>query len=721
MFSITLSKNFSQKLFSGFVAAVLFVAGAALPFPNASVAGSPDEAGILLLFDRAPGPEEHALVQDFGGQVKYTFHLIPGLAVANVPSTACPGLSRNPHVLICTSDGEVQAIDAELDNTWGVKRIGAGTVHGGGNKGTGVKVAVIDSGIDYTHSDLGANFAGGYDFVNGDTDPMDDNGHGTHVAGTVAALKNSEGVVGAGPEASLYALKVLSSSGSGSWSDVIAALDWAAQNAIQVTNNSYGSGSNPGGVVEAAFDAAADAAGMVNVAAAGNSGNCGGKGNNVGYPARFASVIAVAATNQSDTRPCFSSTGLDVELAAPGVKINSTKLGGGYVEFNGTSMASPHVAGTAALVLKAGISDANGNGKVNDEVRDSMNATAEDLGNAGRDSLYGFGLISASAAVAAVGPPSPAVNVAASTDKTSYVVGEDTSAVVTSVVTNENNDSVSGLSSSAFSTTLNGAAVAVTFSETATPGTYAGALDISSLIAGTYTLEVTVTDTQGVSGSGSASFSVVDPAVNMALSTDKTDYVSGQDTTAVLTAVVADETGNAISGLDSSAFAATLNGSPVSVTFTEDLTVGTYTGNLDISGLADGSYAAEVVVTDARGISGSDSAGFTIGPAPSEPTTASVNSITYATTGGKNNDKHLNSTVTAVDDFGNPVSGASVSITLNHDSGKSWSGTGTTGTNGTVTFSLNNAPAGCYTTSVTDVTADGLSWDGTTPENGFCK
>lgn len=610
-------KNIS--LFSGFmvVAFLLIMVGVVLPVSYA--VGDSDRSGILVLFDRAPGPEEHELVKNLGGRVKYSFHLIPGLAVADVPSDACSGLSRNPHVLTCTADGEVHAIDAELDNTWGVKRIGAGTVHTNGNKGTGIKVAVIDSGVDYTHPDLLGRVAGGYDFVNGDADPMDDNGHGTHVAGTVAALDNDVGVVGVGPEVSIYALKVLNASGSGYWSDIIAALDWAVTNGIKVTNNSYGSGQNPGGVVEAAFNNA-EAAGLFHAAAAGNSGNCAGKGNNVGYPARYISVVAVAATNNSDTRPCFSSTGDTVELAAPGVSINSTKLGGGYIEFNGTSMASPHVAGTAALVIAAGIADANGNGRVNDEVRTTLNTTADDLGVTGKDTLYGYGLVNAVAAVAAVLPPPPP-----------------------------------------------------------------------------------------------------SPAVNVSFSTDKSNYVSGTDTTAVFTSVVTDETGAAISGLSASAFIITLNATSVSVTFTETATVGTYTGNLDISGLAGGTYTVEVTVTDTRSLSGTGSASFTVGPAPTEPTTASVSLIAYTLSGGRNNDKHLNVTLTLVDNLGNPVSGASVSITLNHDSGTSWNGTGTTGSDGVVTFTLKNASSGCYTTTVKDVTASGLTWDGITPTNSFCK
>ncbi len=367
-----------------------------------------NKVDVLVSFDRAPGPAEEKLVRAFGGTVSYAYGIVPAIA-AKIPEAAIKGLLNNPRVTAVELDEPVYAVDTELDNSWGVKRIGAGAVHDNGNKGLGVKIGIIDSGINYNHPDLDGVYISGYDFVQNDNDPMDVYGHGTHVAGTACAEDDNFGVVGVAPNCALYSLRVLNDDGVGQWSRVIAAMDWAVTNKLQVVNLSLGSSKNPGTAVKTAFDNA-EKAGIVIVAAAGNSGNIAGKGNNIIYPAKYASVIAVGATDSADKRASFSSTGSELEIMAPGVSVLSTWNDSTsysnpqpicidsacyYKYGSGTSMASPHVAGVAALVITKGVIDANGNGRTNDEVRQKMNSTAQDLGVVGRDTQYGYGLVNA--------------------------------------------------------------------------------------------------------------------------------------------------------------------------------------------------------------------------------------------------------------------------------------------------------------------------------------
>jgi len=216
---------------------------------------------------------------------------------------------------------------------------------------------------------------------------MDDNGHGTHCAGIVAAEDNGVGVVGVAPKANLYGVKVLNSEGRGYESDVIAGIDWSVRNGMQVISMSLGS--DFGSIsLEKACDNAYSS-GVLLVAAAGNDGTPPGKGDNVDYPGAYSSVIAVAATGSNDERARWSSTGPDVELAAPGVNIYSTIPGEKYGTKSGTSMACPHVAGAAALVMVTHPT------WTNVEVRDRLQETADDLGATGFDTKYGYGLVDA--------------------------------------------------------------------------------------------------------------------------------------------------------------------------------------------------------------------------------------------------------------------------------------------------------------------------------------
>jgi subtilisin family serine protease len=413
---------------------------------------------VLIAFTHQPGPAEEALVHRAGGTVRYSYHLVPAIA-ATMPETAIARLQANPKVLRVEPDLLGRAVDIELDNAWGVTRIGAGMVHEGGNTGAGVKIAIIDSGVNYDHPDLDDNYAGGYDFIQGDYDPMDVYGHGTHVAGTACAEDNDNGtndpklgVVGVAPQCALYALRVLDDDGWGYASETMAAMDWAVANGIQVANLSLGWDRDPGTTFKDAFDNAWSK-GLVTVAAAGNSGNPPGRGDSVIYPAKYDSVIAVAATDDQDTRASFSSTGEDVELAAPGVSIFSTwnddtgyydpqpMCGtdangeyGCYKYGSGTSMASPHVAGTAALVLAANL------GWNNDQVRVQLRNTADDLGDAGRDPHFGYGLVDAAEA-AGSSEPLPDIAIAAINVPSSVLQGDIVSVDVT--VANVGNQDVS--------------------------------------------------------------------------------------------------------------------------------------------------------------------------------------------------------------------------------------------------------------------------------------
>ncbi|PIW97468.1 subtilisin, partial [Candidatus Jorgensenbacteria bacterium CG_4_8_14_3_um_filter_38_10] len=196
----------------------------------------------------------------------------------------------------------------------------------------------------------------------------------------------------------LYAIKVLDRNGSGYLSDVIEGIQWAVANNMQVVNMSLGTASN----IQSFHDAviAAKNAGIVTVAAAGNGG--GSTNESVIFPAAYPEAIAVSATDKSDVIASWSSRGPKVDLAAPGVSIYSTYKGTGYATLSGTSMAAPHVAGSAALVLNipVGLYDANANGKWDpDEVQKKLQDRAKDLGTSGFDNLYGWGLVNAYNAV----------------------------------------------------------------------------------------------------------------------------------------------------------------------------------------------------------------------------------------------------------------------------------------------------------------------------------
>jgi subtilisin family serine protease len=255
-----------------------------------------------------------------------------------------------------------------------------------GRGSANITIAILDSGADLAHPDLVSKLVSGYDFVNGDADPQDDFGHGTQVAGVAAAATNNHtGIAGISWGARLMPVKVLNSSGSGTYANVAAGIVWATDHGAQVINLSLG-GASPSAMLKDAVDYAAGQ-GVTLVASAGNSYGA------VFYPAAYDGVIAVAAADRRLGHPAFSACGQQVDLAAPGVDIYTLQLGGDTVSETGTSMSAAFVAGAVAILL--GIPGNNAPSLVEHELK----TTARDLGNPGWDSCNGYGLIQLDAAM----------------------------------------------------------------------------------------------------------------------------------------------------------------------------------------------------------------------------------------------------------------------------------------------------------------------------------
>ncbi|OGZ41001.1 MAG: hypothetical protein A3I20_01170 [Candidatus Portnoybacteria bacterium RIFCSPLOWO2_02_FULL_40_15] len=375
-----------------------------------------------------------------------------------------------------------------------------------GLPGQGVAVAIVDTGIAYENyssyqqaTDLAQTcFVNGYDFVNNDSHPNDDNGHGTHVAGTAAqSTNNSLGVAGIAFKSCLMPVKVLNSSGSGTYTQVANGIRFAADNGAKVINLSLG-GSSPSITLEQAV-AYAYNKGVTIAAAAGNDSS-----SSISYPAAYNNyVIAVGATRYDKTLAYYSNYGQDLDLVAPGGDTTVDQNKDGYVDgilqqtftkrgwliqwghyfFQGTSMASPHVAGAAALVIS------NGKATVPDDVRTALQTTVKDLGPTGWDNTYGWGLIDAAAALNY--SPGPVDNV---NDAPIANAGPNQSAYVGDVVSFDGSSSsdpdgliVSYEWNFGDGTTASGAVVTHTYSQ-----------------AQTYTATLTVTDNGGLTGADTA-------------------------------------------------------------------------------------------------------------------------------------------------------------------------------------------------------------------------
>ncbi|NJE08460.1 alkaline serine protease [Thermococcus sp. M39] len=358
--------------------------GKAKPTLYAKLQSLPDDADIstiVMLKDYSYMPKAKEVLEKFG-KIKYEYRIIPAFAVEmkvkDVKKLATPskldkilaylGLAPKIEGLAFIEDDFKVKIALDYSTT----QVLATTMWQLGYDGSGITVAVIDTGIDASHPDLQGKVIGWYDVVNGKTTPYDDNGHGTHVASIIAgtgAASNGK-YKGVAPGAKLVGVKVLAADGSGSISDIIAGVDWVVQNkdtyGIRVINLSLGSSQSSNGTdsLSQAVNNAWDA-GLVVCVAAGNSGP---DTYTIGSPAAASKVITVGAVDDNDVIADFSSRGptadgrLKPEVVAPGVNIIAARAAGTsmgtpiddyYTSASGTSMATPHVAGIAALLLQA--------------------------------------------------------------------------------------------------------------------------------------------------------------------------------------------------------------------------------------------------------------------------------------------------------------------------------------------------------------------------------
>ncbi|WP_449539704.1 S8 family serine peptidase [Ferdinandcohnia sp. Marseille-Q9671] len=404
-------------------------------------------------------------------------------------------ISENHKMMAIEGTATIQAV--HQNQQWHYNMIKAPQAWGVTNGSSAVKVAVLDTGIDHNHPSL-ANFVNtslGRSFVGGTT--MDVQGHGTHVAGTIASYGSVSGVM---QNATLIPVKVLGDDGSGSLYGITQGILYAADIDADVINMSLGGGGYNQSMDEAVQTAAAQ--GTIVVAASGNDG-----ASSISYPAAYSSVIAVGSVTSNRTRSSFSNYGSGLELMAPGSSIYSTYPNGRYSTLSGTSMATPHVAGVAGLIRAA-----NPNISVS-EARQILRDTAQ---SAGSFTQYGYGIVDAHAAVVAASggggstpPPPPASTETVTTVFTNYSYyyrGETIH--VSSTVKDSNGAAVAGATVNFKITRPNGTTITST-ATTNSSGVATWSVGTSySTATGTYRVDATASKSGYSSSSASKTFRI---------------------------------------------------------------------------------------------------------------------------------------------------------------------------------------------------------------------
>jgi hypothetical protein len=399
---------------------------------------------------------------------------------AHVLETVREALSHNPHVEFIENnflaEPSTTPNDSYYSSQWHLPKINAPSGWDITSGSESMPIAIIDSGVDPDHPDLAGKLITGYNFLGSNTDTHDVLGHGTAVAGTAAAMTNNiTGVAGIACDNPIMPLVVLNSSNYASYYDISRAITYAVDHGVRVLNISIG-GSSSSSTLQSAVDSAWNKGALIFASAMNNNNST------PYYPAACNHVVAVTATTSTDTKASFSSFGTWVDISAPGASIYTTKDGGGYGYWNGTSFASPLTAGLAALIWSINPS------LINTQVYDILTQNADDLGTLGYDQYFGYGRINALKSLLAAIENAPDI---------------DTTAPVASITSPSNNATISGVISVSISASDNVDVSKVELyinrnlyvSDSSSPYTFTW--DTTKYANGTYTLTAVAYDSAG--------------------------------------------------------------------------------------------------------------------------------------------------------------------------------------------------------------------------------
>jgi thermitase len=697
--------------------------------------GSQSAADTVLVKIRAgrSADTRAAIHQRHGGTVVGEISQL-GVQVVRVGSGRAAEVARayrdDSDVAFAEADAQVNAVDVPDDpyyaSQWGMAMIGAPGAWSITHGSNSVVVAVLDTGVSTTHPDLAGKVVMSQNFT--DSPTVDDlYGHGTHVAGiAAAATNNGTGVAGVGYGASIANVKVLGDNGTGLYSAVSAGIIWAADHGVQVINMSLG-GTSGSSTLQGAIDYAW-ARGVVVVAAAGNGASSGPF-----YPAYYANAIAVAATDNLDHLASFSDFGDWVDVAAPGVSIFST-VPGGYAYKSGTSMAAPYVAGLAALVFSR-VSDTNGNGRVNDEVRSRIESSADSVGLP-----IGGGRIDAYRAMQGSAPTNGSISGTVTDAQTGNAIGGATVSDGTRSATADASGAytLGNVPAGSYTITASGSGyasasrgVSLNAGQTLTASFALSALVANGSISGTVTDAQTGKAIAGATVSDGARGATTDASGTYALgnvpagSYTVTASASGYGSASRGVSVTAGQTVSGSFALDPTVSFGTIAGtvadastrSPIAgatvrvgTRSTKADARGAYTfanvppGSYTISASASGYASVSQSVSVAAGQTAA-SVDFGLTPQSLTPQYVYVNSIVF-----KLNHGNLRTDALVLDANGKPVAGATVTLADSWSGGTTMTFTAKTNTRGVFSFTWQNAAKGTYTAEVTRLISVAV-WD----------